>query len=643
MLLSVVIVNYNVKYFLEQCILSVHKALSGIEGEIIVVDNHSTDGSQSFFSGKFPEVQFIWKEENVGFAKANNEALQYAKGDYILFLNPDTIVPEDCFKKCISFIQNKNNQCAIGIKMLDGSGKFLKESKRGFPNPLTALYKIIGLASLFPTSKIFARYHLGHLDQNKNHEVDVLAGAFLMMPREILKVVKGFDEEYFMYGEDVDLSFRIQQAGFKNFYFSESSIIHFKGESTKKGSLNYVKLFYSAMSIFAHKHYGNARAGVLNFFIQTAIFLRALAAAFSRFLKWVGIPVVDAVIILLSFILAKNIWEAHLHYEMNYSINLLIVAFPAFTLLFLFSSYFSGLYENGFYQAQLNKSTITAVLLIFSLYAVIPEQYRYSRVVMLMGILLAFIFMSLLRVAFLRWGIVHASGSSSEGNFVGVVGDEKDISVVDSLMNENEHHLRAHLSLRDLLASDSKKTFSQFVKSFPDYLKKEIIFCEGGLSVNQILLLLPLVPKNIEVFFCMSGSHSLVGSKDPDAAGMLIQLKKYQLGNGLVRRNKRIADIFLALIFLISFPLQLFIKRRPFAFLKNCVRVLLNKRTWVGYASRGDGLPLLKPGIIHTSVNFSSSTDLSEQFLRGIDQAYASNYSVGHDFKIILAHYDQLS
>ena len=260
--------------------------MKNIEGEIFVVDNNSTDGSEEFFQNKFPQVKFIWNTKNEGFAKANNLALAKASGDYILFLNPDTIVPEDCFEKCVSFIQAKNNSIACGIKMIDGSGKFLKESKRGFPSPITSFYKLSGLARLFPKSKLFSTYHLGYLDENANHEVDVLAGAFMMIPKKILDTVGGFDESFFMYGEDIDLSYRIQKSGYKNFYFAESCIIHFKGESTKKGSLNYVKMFYKAMSVFAKKHYGGTKAGLFSFFIQVAIVSRAslsvVAHLFSR-------------------------------------------------------------------------------------------------------------------------------------------------------------------------------------------------------------------------------------------------------------------------------------------------------------------------------------------------------------------------
>ena len=288
--LSVIIVNYNVKYFLEQCLCSVLKACSNIEAEIFVVDNNSTDGSRDYLLPKFPTVNFTWNNGNEGFAKANNRALADAKGEYILFLNPDTIVPEDCFEKCITFFRSYPTTGAIGVHMIDGSGQFLKESKRAFPSPFTSFCKLTGLATLFPGSKLFAKYYLGNLTENEDHEVYVLAGAFMMIPRSVLKVTGNFDEIFFMYGEDVDLSYRIQKAGFKNIYFSATSIIHFKGESTAEGSLNYVRLFYKAMSQFVKKHYSGSRAGIFVFLIQLAILGRAAFSAIGEIFQRIRLP-----------------------------------------------------------------------------------------------------------------------------------------------------------------------------------------------------------------------------------------------------------------------------------------------------------------------------------------------------------------
>jgi len=280
--LSIIIVSYNVKYFLEQCLCSVQKAIEHLNAEVWVVDNASFDNSIVYLQPMFPWVKFIANVKNIGFAKANNQVLFQCRGKYVLFLNPDTLLAEDSLIKCIAFMEKNKEAGALGIRMIDGSGSFLPESKRSFPSPLTSFYKLAGLSALFPASKIFSRYSLTYLDEYKNHEVDVLSGAFMLAKKNMLVELKGFDEDFFMYGEDIDLSYRIQKLGFKNYYFSESTIIHFKGESSRKGSLKYVKMFYQAMSTFVKKHYAGRSTQVLTFFIRKAIWIRAGVSAIIR-------------------------------------------------------------------------------------------------------------------------------------------------------------------------------------------------------------------------------------------------------------------------------------------------------------------------------------------------------------------------
>ena len=285
MKLSVVIVNYNVKYFLEQCLYAVRKAKQHLPIEVFVVDNHSVDGSIEMLKEKFPEVQLIENKKNVGFSVANNQAMQIAQGEYFLLLNPDTVVQEDTFVKICDFMDAHPNAGGLGVKMIDGKGQFLPESKRGLPTPFVAFCKIMGLSNLFPKSKKFGRYHLGFLDKNKIHKVDVLAGAFMLMRKSALDQVGLLDETFFMYGEDIDLSYRIQLGGYDNYYFPDTQIIHYKGESTKKSSVNYVFVFYNAMIIFAQKHFTKKNAKLFSFLINIAIYLRAGLAIFSRLLR----------------------------------------------------------------------------------------------------------------------------------------------------------------------------------------------------------------------------------------------------------------------------------------------------------------------------------------------------------------------
>ena len=247
MQLSIIIVNYNVRNFLEQCLTSVFKAINGIDAEVFVVDNNSSDDSLEMVSQQFPEVIIIANKDNVGFSKANNQAMAIAKGRYILLLNPDTVVEEDTFSKCIAFSDKHPDLGGLGVKMVDGSGIFLPESKRGLPTPSVSFYKIFGLSAIFPKSKTFAKYHLAYLDKDEINEIEVLSGAFMWMRKSVLDKIGYLDEAFFMYGEDIDLSYRITQAGYKNYYFPEAQIIHYKGESTKKGSINYVFVFYLSL------------------------------------------------------------------------------------------------------------------------------------------------------------------------------------------------------------------------------------------------------------------------------------------------------------------------------------------------------------------------------------------------------------
>lgn len=281
MILSIIIVNYNVRYFLELCLRSAEKALEGIGSEIIVVDNNSPDDSVNYLQPRFPGVRFIANPENVGFGKANNQALAIARGENILFLNPDTILPEDFARTCLSFLERTSGAGALGVRMIDGSGHFLKESRRGFPTPWVAFCKLTGLTAFFPHSRLFAGYYLGHLPTDQTHPAPILSGACFWVSRAILDKAGAFDEQFFMYAEDIDLSYRIEQAGYRNYYLADTTILHFKGESTRKDT-RYIRLFYKAMSQFRRKHSTGAGSRLFNGLMDGAIWFRAGITAMGR-------------------------------------------------------------------------------------------------------------------------------------------------------------------------------------------------------------------------------------------------------------------------------------------------------------------------------------------------------------------------
>jgi GT2 family glycosyltransferase len=253
--LSIIIVNYNVRPFLEQCLRTVLTASQNIDTEIIVVDNGSSDNCIALLQPSFPQVQFIRSETNLGFAKANNLALQKVSGSFVLFLNPDTLVHPSTLVNCLQHFVDHESTGALGVRMINGFGEFLPESKRALPTLKTAFFKLTGLAKFFPSSGIFNRYALGHLSPFENHRVEVLAGAFMMVRKNILDSLGGFDTDYFMYGEDIDLSLRIAKAGNTLQYLGQPAVIHYKGQSSKHQSVFHTAIFFQAMKIFVQKHY----------------------------------------------------------------------------------------------------------------------------------------------------------------------------------------------------------------------------------------------------------------------------------------------------------------------------------------------------------------------------------------------------
>lgn len=278
--LSVIIVNYNAKPFLDLCLQAIKRAIADISSEVFVVDNASTDGAPEMVAKKHPWVQLISNKENKGFSRANNQAIKIAKGAFIVIQNPDTIVAEDTYLKCLSFMKQTPLAGALGVKMLDGSGTFLQESKRGIPSPLTAFYKAFGFARLFPSHKHFSRYYLGHLPSGINCQAEVLAGAFMFVRKEVFEKAGLFDEAFFMFGEDIDLSFRFLKADYQNWYLAEAPIIHFKGESSKKSDAKYLNSFFGAMDIFYKKHFASKGPSPIQFFVRTGIWLKS--KQFSR-------------------------------------------------------------------------------------------------------------------------------------------------------------------------------------------------------------------------------------------------------------------------------------------------------------------------------------------------------------------------
>lgn len=378
MQLSIIIVNYNVRHFLEQCLTSVYKAIPNISVEVFVVDNNSSDDSLDMVRAKFPDVYIIHNKENVGFSKANNQAIAIAKGAYVLLLNPDTVVEEDAFEKCIEFSDAHPDLGGLGVKMIDGNGIFLPESKRGLPTPVVSFYKIFGLSKVFPKSKTFAKYHLGYLPENDTNEIEVLSGAYMWIQKSTLEKVGYLDETFFMYGEDIDLSYRITLGGYKNYYLPSVRIIHYKGESTKKGNINYVFIFYNAMIIFSKKHFAQ-KAKAFSFFINIAIYLRAFLAILFRFISNAKLVLTDIVLITIALSFFNYIkpylgFPNQIELSNNYGVLNVAAVFSAFIVGIAICAGYSK-------KISLNRTILGVLLgaiLLFGVNFTFPETASFS-------------------------------------------------------------------------------------------------------------------------------------------------------------------------------------------------------------------------------------------------------------------------
>ncbi|CAN5382917.1 glycosyltransferase [soil metagenome] len=647
MKLSIVIVNYNVKYFLEQCLHSVLKACEGLSAEVFVVDNNSVDGSVEMVRQKFPGVSRIENKENVGFSRANNQAIIESTGDYVLLLNPDTVVEEDTFRKIVEFMDSHTEAGGLGVKMLDGTGKFLAESKRGLPTPLAAFYKISGLASLFPKSKTFGSYHLGYLDKDETNEVEILAGAFMLLRKAALDKTGLLDEDFFMYGEDIDLSYRILKAGYKNYYFPETRIIHYKGESTKKSSVNYVLVFYNAMIIFARKHFSRQNAATFTFIIRLAIYLRASAAIFSRFIKKSFLPLLDFILVFAGLFFLKEYWSRNMivHYPQAF----LLFAVPSYILIWILSVYFSGGYDQPIRLQKIVRGLFSGTLLILVIYALLPENYRFSRALILLGSIWASMVMISSRLILNLLGFKPFALESSSRKKLLIVGEEDEASRVLSLlkMSETTHNFIGFLRSQEKNPGVTRTEFEKFNLGSTDKFREvievygieEIIFCARDIASNRIInFMSEITSRELEYKIAPPESMFIIGSNSMDNAGELYVIDINSISKWMNKRNKRLLDMVLCIVFLITSPLLIFFQKNPAGLFSNIFKVLLGKFSWVGYASgeqiNNAVLPKIRKGILNP-LDAQKNSLLDEQTINRLNSLYAKDYQIYSDLHII--------
>ncbi|WP_297095211.1 glycosyltransferase [uncultured Draconibacterium sp.] len=647
--ISIVIVNYNVKHFLEQCLHSVEKALQNVQGEVFVVDNNSVDGSAQLINEKFPNVTFIQNTENVGFSRANNQAIQQSNGKYVLLLNPDTVVEEDTFEKVISFMESHPDAGGLGVKMIDGKGVFLPESKRGLPTPWVAFYKMFGLSRLFPKSKKFGKYHLSYLDKDEVHEIDVLAGAFMLLRKSALDKVGLLDETFFMYGEDIDLSYRIQKGGYKNYYYPETTIIHYKGESTKKGSLNYVKVFYNAMVIFARKHFSGSKASIFALLINLAIYFRALLSASKRVLQKIYIPVVDALLIFAGFWLITPTWEQfRFHQPDYYPPEFMQFVVPVYCLFFLFGILFSGGYIKPVSIYKVGRGILWGLISLLLAYSLVDEQYRFSRALILLGTAWSGVILIAYRLLGHWFKISDFRLNSQRTRKIAIVGHSKEARRVQQILEETR--IRSQMAgFIALDSSDKGQNYMGELSQLEEIIRinriDEIVFCAENISSADIIkAMLDLSRLDIDYKIAPPESASIIGSNSIHTAGDLYVVNLNAISKSGNKRKKRFLDLVSATLILILSPVLIWFTGNKGNFIKNIFKVIVGKKSWIGYipnAAEESKLPTLKEGILHPGDRFPG-LELDKEKSVQLNRLYAKDYNLLSDVELLLKGWKHL-
>ncbi len=621
MKLSVIIVSYNVEHFLAQCLISVERAIANFSDQtpsatsqidVFVVDNISVDGTCEMVKERFPWVSLIENSENVGFSKANNQAIHISNAEYVLLLNPDTVIQEDTFTKCISFADENPKLGGMGVPMFDGSGTYLPESKRGIPTPWASLCRISGLFRLAPKSKNLNNYYAGHLSADENHKIDVLSGAFMWMRKSTLDEVGVLDEDFFMYGEDIDLSWRIVKGGWENHYFTGTRIIHYKGESTKKGSLNYVSIFYKAMLIFAAKHFEGSQARSFNFLIRLAIYFRALISVLRRIVTRMAWPLLEGVFLQIGLFLLLSFYANYSGIQYDpYATNVAMVIYSSVWVFFL---WVCGGYDKPWIPRRVMKGIAAGSIVLIACYGLLPEDYRFSRAILLLGAIWFSAVVIFGRITLGGWRL----GAKPKSRLL-VAGEDESRSMKQLLES---------IELREGISEATHVIRPNEISTIVDVLRVhsigEIVFSGRDVRSEDIITVLAsLVDKTVVCRIAWTDDGYVMGSGGP-GPDPVTELDRAIYGPS-ARRSKRIFDLFSSFILLLVFPLLFVFKRSDW--IAYSFKVFLGKSTWVGLD--GDHKQS-RPSIIYAVENDD------DRVKERLNLAYARKYNWFEDLKLVL-------
>ncbi len=659
--LSIIIVSYNVKEFLRGAIASVLRSLTagGIEGELIVVDNDSTDGSAAMIRSEFPEVQLHTLKENIGFGRANNLALKQARGNFFLLLNPDTILGEETLRTMLDFMRSHPEAGLAGCKLLNGDGSFQLSCRRGFPTPWASFTKLFGLAKLFPNSKLFARYNLTYLPIDATYEVDALGGAFMMLSRPAWNATHGFDEDFFMYGEDLDLCYRAKEAGFKIFYVHTTATVHFKGESTRRSAINELQVFYEAMHVFVKKHY---RASLLfSALLRFGILLRRTLALLQKHRSSLALVVLDYLMIALSVLVSsKLLFDAWLGLpRWDYPFAYLIPPVIGVLLLAILKAYRPSR-RRGVRPVVI---AVPAILIGLSSLTYFFKEFPASRsfvivVTLVTGAMLLLDRLALNTIHRLLRGL--GTSASPQLRRALIVGTDEEALRIASLLARMEFLRRFEVvglidQTLERLGSEVQPGLrilgdtNMVAKVVREKKIAEVIFASGAVLYTEVLAIMqrtsdenPLMRVNFSMV--PASSDVLLGKQNiellTEAAGESLALLPiaYNLDRLSHRISKRFFDLavsgaavpMLVLAYLLA-PTEAR-RERKHAWLE----IFRGQRTLVGVEDRSDHEAYYqKPGLTSLAAVTARST-LREEDVRQFDHYYARNHTIGMDCEILL-------
>ncbi len=645
MKLSVIIVSYNVRHFLENALNSINRAMKNIEGEIFVVDNHSDDDSPEMIREKFPDIHLIVNEKNLGFAAANNAALRRAKGEFIVLINPDTVVQEDTFTSLINFLSKNETVGLVGCKILNPDGTLQLACRRSFPTPWIAFTKVFGLSSLFPKSKIFGKYNLTYLDPDKSYEVDAVSGSFIFLRKRVYDQVGNLDDNFFMYGEDLDWCFRIQKAGWKIFYYPETQIIHYKGESTRRSNIDELKTFYDAMHVFVRKHLSHSL--LISSILRLGIVFRAWTASLGKFFKFMALPFFDWLLVLLSIALGFYMRFHDIVKIPEYAV-IPIILVPGLIItstIYLFDGYHK-------YKHSIPRTVISVIIgfTIISSLTFFFKEFAFSRIVVGYSTIAAIFLLSfwkiLLRII-TRSKILSQSGTFGRRTLiVGIDETTQQIIAKLSTNPNNDYHIvgyidKTHKQIGEIVSGIEILGSLDYIHKVIDEKKiTDVIFSTETLSFKEILSVISSYP-NIQVNYRMvpKSLEVIIGKTHIDHLdGIPLIDIEYKLNKTFNRVTKRVFDVLGAIILLILFfPLNRAFKEKfHYNLLPN---VLSGKLSLVGsplylkgQLLKSDG-NLVKPGLTGL---LQTNSDIPDADVEKYNLLYAKNYSPLLDIKILI-------